>query len=45
MVSSALPPKAVAFDQAGAPPEKLDTEPDHVGALLSDVVAVTTGRV
>jgi 2-haloacid dehalogenase len=32
------------IDRAGAPPERLDTEPDHVGRLLTDVVAVATGR-
>jgi len=32
------------INRAGAPPEQLDTEPDHTGALLTDVVAVATGR-
>jgi 2-haloacid dehalogenase len=32
------------IDRVGAPPERLDTEPDHVGRLLTDVVAVATGR-
>jgi 2-haloacid dehalogenase len=32
------------INRAGAPPEQLDTEPDHAGTLLSDVVAVATRR-
>jgi 2-haloacid dehalogenase len=32
------------INRAGLPPEQLDTEPDHVGRLLTDVVAVATTR-
>jgi 2-haloacid dehalogenase len=32
------------IDRLGAPAEHLDTEPDHVGRLLTDVVAVATAR-
>ena len=32
------------INRAGLPPEQLDTEPDHVGRLLTDVVGVATAR-
>jgi 2-haloacid dehalogenase len=32
------------INRTGAPPEHLDTEPDHVGRWLTDVVAVATHR-
>jgi 2-haloacid dehalogenase len=32
------------INRAGLPAEQLDTEPDHVGRLLTDVVAVATQR-
>ncbi|MFM1991388.1 MAG: hypothetical protein RJA99_4345 [Pseudomonadota bacterium] len=32
------------INRTGAPPEQLDTEPDHVGRLLTDVVAVAARR-
>ena len=31
------------INRAGLPPEQLDTEPDHTGRLLTDVVAVARG--
>jgi 2-haloacid dehalogenase len=32
------------INRGGLPPEHLDTEPDHTGRLLTDVVAVATAR-
>jgi 2-haloacid dehalogenase len=32
------------INRAGLPPEQLDTEPDHVGRLLTDVVAIAIAR-
>jgi 2-haloacid dehalogenase len=32
------------IDRSGAPPEVLDTEPDHTGRLLTDVADVALGR-
>ncbi len=32
------------INRGGLPPEQLDTEPDHTGRLLTDVVAVATAR-
>jgi 2-haloacid dehalogenase len=32
------------INRAGLPPEQLDTEPDHEGRLLTDVVAIATAR-